>query len=130
MFPRSRKGSGQIESVVDFTVDVFAVDVVVVVVDVDEVVAAVVAVDVDEVVVVVVVVEVVVDDVVVEDVVDDDVVEVVVDVFDFVVEDRNSSSKLKRSSKKGRSWVDPVINVVDVDSDDVVDSVVVVELKS
>ena len=110
---------------VDFTVDVFAVVVVVVVVDVDEVVVVVV---VD--VVVVVVVEVVVDDEVVEDVVDDDVVEVVVDVFDFVVEDRNSSSKLKRSSKKGRSWVDPVINVVDVDSDDVVDSVVVVELKS
>ena len=98
MFPRSRKGSGQIESVVDFTVDVFAVVVVVVVVDVDEVVVVVV---VD--VVVVVVVEVVVDDAVVEDVVDDDVVEVVVGVFDFVVEDRNSSSKLKRSSKKGRS---------------------------
>ena len=59
------------------------------------------------------------------------------------VDDRNSSSKLKRSSSKGKSCVDPVCNV-EIDSDEdkddtvvvVVDSVVaietfaVVELKS
>ena len=135
---RSRKGSGQIGWVVALEVvevELVVVTVVVVVVVVELVVGSVVDVVVTVVVVVVKVVVVVVVVVVIVVVVVVATVVVVLDVvFVAAVVDRNSSPKLKRSSRKGKSCVDPVCNVEndsdEVDDDtvvDVVDSAVAVE---